>query len=207
MQGKQVKATDLGTAIHASADKAARLLTFDLAGSPGFLDLLAHGQFPLSISHFILLLLPLLLLFLLSYILLFPFSSYSSSIFSSWLPLLESLSSVVDVSSLPFVLFPRISVYGLADHVFLHPPVSGLSAAHTVYLNGGNVLVLDKQGMLSHKNLPLSDPYSDSLSLLRWQLHQSHFRYQRCSHPYPNRPRHRRQCEDFLRRYPQIRQR
>lgn len=28
-------------------------------------------------------------------------------------------------------------------------PVSGLSAAHTVYLNGGNVLVLDKQGMYS----------------------------------------------------------
>lgn len=25
--------------------------------------------------------------------------------------------------------------------------MSGLSAAHTVYLNGGNVLVLDKQGM------------------------------------------------------------
>jgi hypothetical protein len=25
--------------------------------------------------------------------------------------------------------------------------VSGLSAAHTVYLNGGNVVVLDKQGM------------------------------------------------------------
>jgi hypothetical protein len=27
------------------------------------------------------------------------------------------------------------------------PSVSGLSAAHTVYLNGGNVVVLDKQGM------------------------------------------------------------
>jgi hypothetical protein len=25
-------------------------------------------------------------------------------------------------------------------------PVSGLSAAHTIYLNGGNVVVLDKQG-------------------------------------------------------------
>jgi hypothetical protein len=24
--------------------------------------------------------------------------------------------------------------------------VSGLSAAHTIYLNGGNVVVLDKQG-------------------------------------------------------------
>jgi hypothetical protein len=24
--------------------------------------------------------------------------------------------------------------------------VSGLSAAHTIYLNGGNVIVLDKQG-------------------------------------------------------------
>lgn len=28
--------------------------------------------------------------------------------------------------------------------------VSGLSAAHTVYLNGGNVLVLDKQGKIIH---------------------------------------------------------
>jgi hypothetical protein len=27
--------------------------------------------------------------------------------------------------------------------------VSGLSAAHTIYLNGGNVVVLDKQGMHS----------------------------------------------------------
>lgn len=26
--------------------------------------------------------------------------------------------------------------------------VSGLSAAHTIYLNGGNVIVLDKQGKL-----------------------------------------------------------
>lgn len=32
----------------------------------------------------------------------------------------------------------------LADLYFL---VSGLSAAHTIYLAGGNVVVLDKQGM------------------------------------------------------------
>jgi hypothetical protein len=33
--------------------------------------------------------------------------------------------------------------------------VSGLSAAHTIYLAGGNVLVLDKQGKL--KDLPCPD--------------------------------------------------
>lgn len=31
--------------------------------------------------------------------------------------------------------------------------VSGLSAAHTVYLAGGNVVVLDKQGMLNLRHL------------------------------------------------------
>lgn len=31
--------------------------------------------------------------------------------------------------------------------------VSGLSAAHTVYLNGGNVLVLDKQSVFPHFHL------------------------------------------------------
>jgi hypothetical protein len=37
--------------------------------------------------------------------------------------------------------------------------VSGLSAAHTVYLNGGNVLVLDKQSKLCHMRptLPQTD--------------------------------------------------
>ena len=36
----------------------------------------------------------------------------------------------------------------VADH-YRVSQVSGLSAAHTVYLNGGNVMVLDKQGMRS----------------------------------------------------------
>lgn len=36
------------------------------------------------------------------------------------------------------------------NHTLLTIAVSGLSAAHTVYLNGGNVLVLDKQGKTIH---------------------------------------------------------
>jgi FAD binding domain len=49
----------------------------------------------------------------------------------------ELLSLVVDVSNFP-AFFESISSNMLA--------VSGLSAAHTVYLAGGNVVVLDKQG-------------------------------------------------------------
>lgn len=38
----------------------------------------------------------------------------------------------------------------LQNQTLLTIAVSGLSAAHTVYLNGGNVLVLDKQGKMIH---------------------------------------------------------
>lgn len=57
--------------------------------------------------------------------------------------------------------------------------MSGLSAAHTVYLNGGNVLVLDKQGMsLSLRGLFLWQfrMHIDGDSFLWWQLDQGHFR-------------------------------
>jgi hypothetical protein len=57
---------------------------------------------------------------------------------SRWLQV--SLLLVVDVSSFP--AFPRLSCLNCTD---IHE-VSGLSAAHTIYLAGGNVVVLDKQG-------------------------------------------------------------
>lgn len=47
----------------------------------------------------------------------------------------------------PQIFSPQISrlARSLTDFGLIPQTVSGLSAAHTVYLNGGNVLVLDKQ--------------------------------------------------------------
>ena len=59
---------------------------------------------------------------------------------TSWLQ--ESLSLVVAVSyELHFLQFP-------ACPELISSIVSGLSAAHTIYLAGGNVLLLDKNSML-----------------------------------------------------------
>jgi hypothetical protein len=47
-----------------------------------------------------------------------------------------------------YALTPSLSPQNL-DHADHRIAVSGLSAAHTVYLNGGNVLLLDKQSKFS----------------------------------------------------------
>lgn len=110
-------------------------------------------------------------------------------------------------------LFPR-KLKCLADRRFA---VSGLSAAHTVYLNGGNVLVLDKQSKslsFPHRWPLALDRLSPSISadcaasrLLRRQFHQGHVRYQRRSHAHPDGSGHPRQCQAVLRGYSQVRPR
>lgn len=80
---------------------------------------------------------------LLSYFSLLPSLLSHSHTHSQWqLLLLKLSSSVADVSISP--AFPH------PGHRLLTFAVSGLSAAHTIYQNGGNVLVLDKQGTHRH---------------------------------------------------------
>ena len=56
--------------------------------------------------------------------------------------------------------------------------VSGLSAAHTLYLAGANVLVLDKQGLWI-RNLPVHSgtKFNNFLRLLRRKFHQGYLGY------------------------------
>lgn len=99
-------------------------------------------------------------------------------------------------------------------------PVSGLSAAHTVYLNGGNVVLLDKNSTcqpfppnVSHLTLPIfnhppcqAHPLTFSLSrrLLRRQLDQGDLGHQRRSDAHPGRHQDRRQRQAVLRRHAEV---
>lgn len=87
----------------------------------------------------------------------------------------------------------------------LMPTVSGLSAAHTIYLNGGNVLLLDKNSThTAELSLHITRLIIQS-RLLRWQLHQSNVRYQCRLDQDTGRRGHQRQRQAVLRRYHQIR--
>lgn len=80
-------------------------------------------------------------------------------LFLSYLqPCLPGLSSsVVDVS---WHLFPGIPLcFAFFTNRLWYNTVSGLSAAHTVYLNGGNVLLLDKQSKQNTYCPPQYDQY------------------------------------------------
>ncbi len=57
--------------------------------------------------------------------------------------------------------------------------VSGLSAAHTIYLAGGNVILLDKNSERSMSQTTTSSDWAFS-RFLWWELDKSHFRHQRC---------------------------
>ena len=55
---------------------------------------------------------------------------------------------------MPFLSLPWL---GTPSDVIV---VSGLSAAHTIYLNGGNVVVLDKQGFFGGNSTKVSSTAS-----------------------------------------------
>ena len=60
--------------------------------------------------------------------------------------------------------------------------VSGLSAAHTVYLAGGNVLLLDKNSKVADSCAPESRTLISHPRLLRRELDESHVGHKWCSH-------------------------
>ena len=72
-------------------------------------------------------------------------------------------------------------------------PVSGLSAAHTIYLAGGNVTVLDKQGEFRHRFLLIrSDTHKRVIArFFRRKLNKGHIRNQRRPFEDAGRPGHR----------------
>ena len=64
--------------------------------------------------------------------------------------------------------------------------LAGLSAAHTLYLSGANVVVLDKQGKERESNC-VWESLGRSLTelvtrIFRWKFNQGYLGYQRCSH-------------------------
>lgn len=76
--------------------------------------------------------------------------------------------------------------------------LSGLSAAHTVYLNGGNVLVLDKNSKSDLQSRVRFSLLTRTARLLRWKLDKGHLRHQRRPYPDPGGPSNWRQRQAVL---------